>query len=133
MGHSKHTKNNNNSKGNLQRQHDNNMPSASMAKLAEKTAYDAVCANPFTHIHGRLTRQDYETLKKEASDLASKVNDITFDWARDTNTGNEYGLLAEIIGEPKYTLLTGLQWVQEVEQVKYDPAITAATATHTRK
>jgi hypothetical protein len=27
----------------------------------------------------------------------------------------------------------GIQWVQEVEPAKYDPAITAATATHTRK
>jgi hypothetical protein len=104
------------------------MPSASMAKMVETTAYDAVSANPFMHIHGRLTRNDYKTLKKEASDLASEVKDITFDWARDTNTGNEYGLLTEIIGEPKYTLLTGILWVQEVEPVKYNPAIAAATA-----
>jgi hypothetical protein len=27
----------------------------------------------------------------------------------------------------------GLQWVQEVEPAKYNPAITAATATHIRK
>ena len=45
----------------------------------------------------------------------------------------EYGLLAEVIGKPKYTLLMGFQWVQEVEPTKYDPAITAATATHTQK
>ena len=109
------------------------MPSASMAKMAETTAYDTVCVRPFTRIHGRLTRNDYKTLKKEASDLASEVEDITFDWARHTNTGDEYGILAEIISKPKYTLLTGIQWVQEVEPVKYDPAITAATATHTRK
>ncbi len=84
-------------------------------------------------IHGCPTRQDYKTLKKEASNLASEVIDIMFDWARDTNTGDEYGLLAEIIGKPEYTLLTGIQWVQEVEPVKYDPAITAATVTRTRK
>jgi hypothetical protein len=109
------------------------MPSASMAKMAETTAYDAVRTNPFTPIHGHPTRNNYRTLKKEASDLASKVEDIMFDWAQDTNTGDEYGLLTEIIGEPEYTLLTGNQWVQEVELAKYDPAITAATATHTRK
>jgi hypothetical protein len=78
-------------------------------------------------------RKDYETLKKEASNLASEVEGIRYNWARDTNTGDEYGLLAEIIVEPEYTVLTGIQWVQEVEPAKYDPAITAATATHTRK
>jgi hypothetical protein len=109
------------------------MPSASMAKMAETTAYNTVRTNPFTRIHGRPTRNDYKTLKKEASNLASKVEDITFDWSQDTNTGNEYGLLAEIISKPKYTLLTGIQWVQEVEPVKYNAAIAAATTTHTRK
>jgi hypothetical protein len=84
------------------------MPSASTAKMAETTAYDTVCVRPFTRIHGRLTRNDYKTLKKEASDLASEVEDITLDWARDTNTGDKHGLLAEIVGEPKYTLLTGI-------------------------
>jgi hypothetical protein len=96
--HGKHTKNNNNSKGNLQRQHDDNMPSASTAKMVEMTAYNTVQANPFTQIHGRPTRKDYETLKKKASNLASKVEDIRYNLARDTNTGDEYGLLTEIIG-----------------------------------
>jgi hypothetical protein len=79
--HGKHTKNNNKLKGqNLHKRHDNNMPSASTAKLAETTAYDAVHVNPFTHIYGRPMRQDYKTLKKEAFNLASKVQDIMFDW-----------------------------------------------------
>jgi hypothetical protein len=122
-----------NLKGNLHKLHDNKMPSASMAKMAETTVYDAVRATPLTHIHGRLTRNYYETLKKEASDLASQVDNITFDWAQDTNAGDEYGLLTKIIGEPKHTLLMGIQWVKEVEPAKYDPAITAAAARHTRK
>jgi hypothetical protein len=78
-------------------------------------------------------RQDYELLKKEASDLASKVENITFTWSRDTVTGEEYGLLAEIIGDVKYTHLTNLNWAQEMEPTSYDPAITVTTATHTRK
>jgi hypothetical protein len=57
------------------------MPSASTAKSAETAAYDAICMNLFTQIHGHLTRIDYETLKKEASNPASKVKDITYDWA----------------------------------------------------
>jgi hypothetical protein len=108
------------------------MPSSSI-KVAETTSYDGVRATPFTRIHGRPTRQDYELLKKEASDLASEVDNITFTWSRDTATGEEYGLLAEIIGDVEYTHLTNLNWAQEMEPTSYDPAITAATATHTRK
>ena len=80
------------------------MPSSSI-KVAETTSYDGVRATPFTRIHGRPTRQDYELLKKEASDLASEVDNITFTWSHDTATGEEYGLLAEIIGDVKYTHL----------------------------
>ncbi len=53
------------------------MPS-SIAKAAETTSYDAVHATPFTQIHGRPTRQNSELLKKEVSDLASKVDNLTF-------------------------------------------------------
>jgi len=105
---------------------------SSSTKAAETTSYEAVCATPFTRIHGRPTRQD-ELIKKEASDLAWEVENITFTWSRDTMTGEEYGLLAEIIGDIEYTHLTNLNWTQEMEPVTYDPAITAATATHTRK
>ena len=115
--------------GNHHTQRSDNMPSASTVKMAETTSYDNVHAKPFTRIHGRPTRHDYQVLMKEASDLASKVEDITYDWTRDAITGDEYGLLAEIIGEPDYIQLTNIQWVQEVEPAKYNPAITAATAT----
>jgi hypothetical protein len=108
------------------------MPSSS-AKSAEIMSYNAVRAKPFTVIHGCPTRHDYELLKKEASDLGSKVNNITFPWSRDLAIGEEYGLLADIIGDVKYTHLTNLNWAQEIEPATYDPAITAATATHTRK
>ncbi len=90
------------------------MPSSSI-KAAETMLYDGVRATPFTRIHGRPTRQDYELLKKEASDLASKVENITFTWSCNTATGEEYGLLAEIIGEVEYTHLTNLIWAQEME------------------
>ena len=74
------------------------MPSVS-AKTAETTAYKAVRATPFTHIHGRPTRHEYETLKKEASDLASEVENLTFEWCRNPATGEEYRVLAKIIGD----------------------------------
>ena len=71
------------------------MPSSS-AKSAETASYEAVRAVPFTRIHVRPTCHDYETLKKEASDLASKVDNLTFAWCRDPTTGEEYGLLVRI-------------------------------------
>ena len=109
------------------------MPSSS-AKAGEMTSsYDTVRAKPFTRIHGHLTRQDYKLIKKEASDLASEVENITFTWSCDTATGEDYGLLAEIIGNDEYTHLTNLNWTQEMEPALYDPAITAATATHMQK
>jgi hypothetical protein len=83
------------------------MPSSS-TKVSETTAYDTVCTAPFTQKHGRPTRKDCETLKQEASDLASEVDNITFAWSHDTATGEEYGLLAEIIGDAKYAHLTNL-------------------------
>jgi hypothetical protein len=72
-------------------------------------------------------------LKREAAKLASEVEDITFAWSRNTVTGDDYGLLAEILGEVEYNHLTNLEWTQETEPESYDPAITAATATHQRK
>jgi hypothetical protein len=51
------------------------MPSS--AKQAKTTAFNGVHATPFTRVHGRPTRKDYEILKEDASALASKVEDIT--------------------------------------------------------
>ncbi len=108
------------------------MPPSS-TKATETTSYDAVRATPFTRIHGRPMRHDYKSLKKEASDLASKVDNIIFAWSRDQATGEEYGLLAEFIEDVEYNHLANLNWAQEMEPAKYDPAITATTVTHTRK
>jgi hypothetical protein len=106
------------------------MPST--AKQAETTAHEAVRATPFTRVHGRPKRKDYETLKDEASALASEVEDITYAWSRDAT--EEYGLLADIIGEDEYEELTGIDtYVSPAEPASYDPAVTAATPTHERK
>jgi hypothetical protein len=94
--------------------------------------YDMVCSSSFTKNHGRPTKSDYENLKKEASDLASEIDDITYDWSR-SPTGDEYELLAEIIREDEYYHLINLMWTQEVEPATYDPAINDTTATYTRK
>jgi hypothetical protein len=106
------------------------MPSTS--KSIEAETYETVQATPFTKIHGRPTRNNYENLKKEASDLASELEDITYDWAH-APTGEEYGLLAGIISKDKYQHLTNLTWVQETEPGPYDPLIDGITPTYASK
>jgi hypothetical protein len=45
----------------------------------KNTTYDMVHFSAFTKIHSHPTQSNYKNLKKEASDLASKVADITYD------------------------------------------------------
>jgi hypothetical protein len=105
------------------------MPST--IKTLKNTTNNTVHFSAFTKIHGPPTQSNYKNLKKEASDLASELDDITYDWLR-SPTGEEYGHLAEIIGEDEYQHLTNLTWVQEVEPATYGPVINDTTATHTR-
>ena len=106
------------------------MPST--AKQAEATAYEGVRSHPFTRIHGRPTRNDFDTLKEEASMLACEVEDINYPWSKSA-TG-EYGLLANIIGGAEYDHLTGIStYTEQHEPAAYDATITNATATHERK
>jgi hypothetical protein len=81
------------------------MPST--IKSLEQTTYDTVRSSSFTKIHGQPTQSNYENLKKETSDLASKLDDITYDWSQ-SPIGDEYGLLAKIIGKDEYYHLTNL-------------------------
>jgi hypothetical protein len=106
------------------------MPST--IKTLKNTTYDMVRFFAFIKIHDCPMQSNYKILKKKASDLASELDDITYDWLQ-SPIREEYGLLAEIIGEDKYQHLTNLTWVQEVEPATYDPAINDTTATHTRK
>jgi hypothetical protein len=84
-----------NKNGNLTKK----MPSA--VKTLEQMTYEMVHSTSFTKIHGHPTRSEYKNLKKEASDLTSKLNDITYDWSR-SPTSKDYGLLAENIGKDEY-------------------------------
>ena len=101
-------------------------------KTLENMTYDTVRFSSFTKIQGRPTQSNYKNLKKEASDLASELDDITYNWSQ-SNTGKEYKLLAKIIGKYKYSHLKNLAWVQEVKPDTYDPAIPNTTATHARE
>ena len=106
------------------------MPST--AKQVETTAHEAVRATPFTRVHGRPKCKDYETLKDEASALASEVEDITYAWSRDAT--EEYGLFADILGFDEYDELTGIDmYTIPMEPASYDPTVTNTTPTHERK
>ncbi len=104
----------------------------SAIKTFEQTTYKTVRFTSFTKIHGCPTRNDYENLKKEASNLASGLVDITYNWSQ-RPTGKDYGLLGKVIGKDEYQHLTGLTWVQETKPATYDPNINDTTVTHTRK
>ena len=103
------------------------MPST--AKQAKTTALESVHAIPFTRVHGRPTRRNYETLKEETSALASKVEDITYAWSKNEN--DNYGLLANILDADEYDELTGINsYAIPCKPASYDPTITNATLTH---
>ncbi len=106
------------------------MPST--AKQAETTAYESVCANPLTRVHGRPTRSDYDTLKTDACALASEVEDITYAWSKSAT--DDYGLLGDIFGVDEYDDLTGIDtYMIPAEPASYNPTINNATLTHERK
>jgi hypothetical protein len=79
-------------------------------KEFKTTIYKLVQATLFTRIHSHLSRNNYYNLKKEASDLACEVGDITYNWSQSA-TGKEYGILVKIIGKDEYNHLTNLTWV----------------------
>jgi hypothetical protein len=106
------------------------MPST--AKQAKITALESIRANPFTRVHGRPTRRNYETLKEESSALASKIKDITYSWSK--NAMDNYGQLANILGADKYNKLTGINsYAIPCKPASYGPFITNATLTHEQK
>jgi hypothetical protein len=106
------------------------MPST--AKQAKTTAYENVQSNPFTRVHGRPTQSNYETLKSEASALASEVEDITYSWSK--NATDNYGLLGNIVGVDEYDKLTNIDtYAIPIKPASYNPSITNAMLTHERK
>jgi hypothetical protein len=106
------------------------MPST--AKQAETTAFESIRSNPFTRVHGQPTQSNYETIKSEASALASEVEDITYMWSK--NATDNYGLLGNILGINEYNKLTNINtYAIPIEPASYNPSITNTTLTHERK
>jgi hypothetical protein len=106
------------------------MPST--AKQAKTTAFESVRATPFTRVHGRPTRRNYNILKEEACALASKVEDTTYPWSKDRT--RNYGLLTNILGIDEYNNLTNIAtYAIPHKPASYNRNITNTTPTHTRK
>jgi hypothetical protein len=104
----------------------------SIAKQAETTAFESFRAMPFTRVHRRPTCRDYDILKEEACALAIEVEDITYPWSK--NATDNYGLLADILGIDEYDDLTNIAtYAIPHKPASFDPNITNATPTHTRK
>jgi hypothetical protein len=83
-------------------------------------------------VHGRPTRNDYETIKSEASALASEVEDITYAWSK--NATDNYGFLGNILGVNEYEELTNINtYTIPIEPASSDTSITNARLTHERK
>ena len=104
----------------------------SAAKQAKTNAFKSVRATLFTRVHRRPTRRDYKILKEEACAPVSEVEDITYAWSN--NVTDNHGLLADILGIDEYKDLTNISMYNiPYEPASYDPNITDATLTHTRK
>jgi hypothetical protein len=74
-------------------------------------------------------QSNYETLKFDASALASKVEDITYAWSKSATDG--YGLLGNILSDDYYYKLTGIStYAIPAEPALYDPSINNRTPTH---
>jgi hypothetical protein len=87
---------------------------------------------PFTRVHRRPIRCDYNILKEEACALASEVKDITYPWSK--NVTNNYRLLADILDIDEYDDLNNIAtYTIPHKPASYDPNITNATPAHTRK
>jgi len=104
-------------------------------KQTEESAFDKIRSTPFTRINGRPSRSDYELLKRECCDKASEIEDVDLEWCTDPTTGEEYGLLADILGHDEYNDLTNINIgdVPEQQPPTYDPNINDTTPTHQRK
>ena len=75
-----------------------------------RTEYNRIREKPFTRIHGKPSRTDYDLLVEETKKIAVTVQIPAYeDWA------DKYGLLAEVLGETEYLAKTGKNYVEPVK------------------
>ena len=97
------------------------------AKQTEQAAYEQVRLQPFTKIHGRPSRLDWNKLYEELCEQAGEI-DMPFEECGD------YGLLGEVMSAEEYTTTTdGLVYNGIDDPGTYDEDITAGMNDHQRK
>jgi len=103
-------------------------------KQVEEAASTLMISQPITKVHGRPTRQNYITWKKDLERAANQIEiDETYPWSVDA-TGNNYGGMKLTMEDNEYELRTGITtFAEPTEPVQYDPAINANTPTFQRK
>ena len=92
----------------------------------ERSAYESICASPFTKIH--IQPKSRDDLEEEVKVALCKAKVPGFEWA------GEWGLLGEIMEGVAYMALTTNTYVEEVEPAAFNPLITQASTNYqTRK
>ena len=94
------------------------------------TEYEWIREKPFTKIHGKPTRSDYDSLKDKIVKVVVTVQIPVYD-----NWTDKYGILAEVIGNIEYHENTGLNHEAPAKPEDYDPSIreNSSTVTKARK
>ena len=104
------------------------MPSSSSAVItARKAEYDRIRETPFTRVHGKPSRAQYDRLKREAQAAASKARIPVFDWAAN------HGIIAEVIGAVPFHQKTGIVYDEPALPAAYDPDIDGDMDDHERR
>ena len=104
------------------------------SEASEKQEYEQIQSLPFPQIRGEPEWADYINLRSAAAKLAIKAN-TGYTWGTST-TGEDYGLMADILGGTEYKRITGIPAATYVaattKPALYDPSIIASTSDYQR-
>ena len=109
-----------------------------MAKMSseasEKQEYERIRLHPFPRIRGEPEWSDYINLRTAAAKLATEAN-TGYTWGTN-DAGEDYGLMADVLGGAEYEIITGIPSSTYVaatmKPALYDPSITATTSDYQR-
>ena len=106
----------------------------SSAEASEKQEYERIRSHPFPRIRGEPEWSDYINLRTAAAKLATEAN-TGYTWGTNAE-GEDYGLMADILGGTEYEAITGVPAASYVaattKPALYDPAINASTSDYQR-
>ena len=76
------------------------------SEASEKQEYERIPSHPFPRIRGEPEWADYINLQTAAAKLATEAN-TGYPWGNSA-TGEDYGLIADILGGVEYERITGI-------------------------